>query len=304
MVYTRLFKIPHKAGLFLAIFVVLAIAVGAWWYAYKNPKENPDKKNIVMGALKLREDQLEKLNQDSDADGLKDWEETIFGTDNNNPDTDGDGTKDGDEVIQSRDPLVKGPNDKIAPKEAVSKTAQTNITSDFTKKFLQGPIAQIISGAKPSLDPQSVEAYAERLLNRSILSSAPTIKATEVKVGSDNSAEAIEGYFKSFSEIFLNLQARGENEMDITVRAFKEQEYEELAKLDEYARAYDKAITRLKALSTPLSLKTFHTDILNYLLKFKLSVELMRNAESDPIQAMLVINERVKLSEQFETYLK
>lgn len=45
---------------------------------------------------------------DTDADGLSDYIENIYGTDPNNPDTDGDGYKDGEEVESGFDPLVPG----------------------------------------------------------------------------------------------------------------------------------------------------------------------------------------------------
>ncbi|MCH7529851.1 hypothetical protein IIB50_01915 [Patescibacteria group bacterium] len=43
---------------------------------------------------------------DSDDDGLKDWEEVLWGTDPFNPDTDNDGTDDGVEIAVDRNPLV------------------------------------------------------------------------------------------------------------------------------------------------------------------------------------------------------
>jgi len=48
------------------------------------------------------------LAEDSDADGLSDLEEIIYGTDKNNPDTDGDGYKDGDEVKAGYNPNGPG----------------------------------------------------------------------------------------------------------------------------------------------------------------------------------------------------
>ncbi len=45
---------------------------------------------------------------DTDADGLPDYIETVYGTDPNNPDTDGDGYKDGEEVESGYDPLLSG----------------------------------------------------------------------------------------------------------------------------------------------------------------------------------------------------
>ena len=47
----------------------------------------------------------EIIDKDSDGDGLKDWEEALWGTDPNNPDTDGDGILDGAEIQQKREAL-------------------------------------------------------------------------------------------------------------------------------------------------------------------------------------------------------
>ena len=255
---------------------------------------------MVVGALKLREDQLKKLNQDNDADGLRDWEETIFGTDSNNLDTDGDGTKDGDEVGQGRDPLLKGPNDKITPKSEDKKSGANvlNITSDFTKKFLQDPLAQILAGGQASVDPKAVEAYTERLLGQSMLN---VIAITEKDINIVGvSFDSFANYFIGFEKVFTTLKVDNpESEIDITVKAFRDQEYAPLAKIDRSAQAYEKAIATMKKMGVPSDLKGLHLGILNYLLKFKKSAEIMRTAEEDPIQAMLAVNERVKLSDQF-----
>jgi hypothetical protein len=50
---------------------------------------------------------------DTDSDGLKDWEEALWGTDPKNPDTDEDGTPDGEEVAVGRNPMKKGPDDQM-----------------------------------------------------------------------------------------------------------------------------------------------------------------------------------------------
>lgn len=55
----------------------------------------------------------QKNTQDTDGDGLLDWEEELWQTDPNNKDTDGDGTPDGEEVRKKRNPLVAGPADFI-----------------------------------------------------------------------------------------------------------------------------------------------------------------------------------------------
>lgn len=54
-----------------------------------------------------------KQDGDMDADGLRDWEEALWGTNPNNPDSDGDGTLDGVEVKKGRNPTIEGPSDFI-----------------------------------------------------------------------------------------------------------------------------------------------------------------------------------------------
>lgn len=46
---------------------------------------------------------------DTDGDGLRDWEEELWGTNKSNPDTDEDGVSDGEEVSNETDPRVFGP---------------------------------------------------------------------------------------------------------------------------------------------------------------------------------------------------
>jgi hypothetical protein len=50
----------------------------------------------------------EAMEKDTDNDGLKDWEENLWGTDINNPDTDGDGIKDGEQIRKVQSSLDKG----------------------------------------------------------------------------------------------------------------------------------------------------------------------------------------------------
>jgi len=50
---------------------------------------------------------------DADKDGLPDWEEALWGTDQHNPDTDNDGIPDGAEVAARRNPKKAGPNDSL-----------------------------------------------------------------------------------------------------------------------------------------------------------------------------------------------
>lgn len=285
----------------LALIVLIALAT--WWYFAKESEDKEGNKTLAENYLKLRQDQIEKLNQDADKDGLRDWEETIFQADPNNPDTDGDGTADGEEVNQGRDPLVKGPNDKIVAKEEKKSPSFQNITSDFTEKFLQDPIIQILGGGQASIDPKAVEAYTDRLLGQSVLDDAPKATKDDIRVVG-TSSESFKKYFANFGMVFTALRVENaENELALTVQAFREQNYEILEKMDRSIRAYEKAILAMKRMETPSPLGEFQLLTVNHLLKSKKSAEIMRGAEGDPIRALLAVNERTNLDKEFSALL-
>ncbi|MDP2593112.1 MAG: hypothetical protein Q8P52_00465 [bacterium] len=93
------------------VVITLVVLMGTVFLVFRHTKQ-------IVSEHNDRQEQTEKIvlvsvNTDSDSDGLKDWEEELWGTDPFNPDTDGDGTSDGDEIREGRDPRLKWPNDKL-----------------------------------------------------------------------------------------------------------------------------------------------------------------------------------------------
>ena len=293
-----------NARIFLVGFVLVAVVIAAvlfFFWPQKPAAPLPDRV-----AFDLRQDQIEKLRQDTDGDGLKDWEEVLFHTDRANPDTDGDGTPDGREVAENRDPLKPGPDDTLVsttPLEITGKEPDTNLTRDFTRTFLRKPLAQILAGEEADIDTPAVERYAERLARQSVLADAMRFTKSDIRIEPDNSQAAIVNYFTLFGAVFDALHKRGRNEIDITVDAFKTQNYGILAVLTFYPDAYAKAVADLKNTSVPQAIADFHLAILNYLSKFKRSAELMQKTEADPLLAMLAIHERLRLDDEFKAFM-
>lgn len=302
----------RKARFFLVVLIVAA-AIIAGFFALRAKKSQPsfDGERI---ALKLRQDRIEKLQQDSDHDGLKDWEEILYHTDPHNPDTDGDGTSDGEEVKLGRDPTKpntsknpKKPSDYFTastplPDSASTPNTGTNLTADFARSFLRQPLAKLLVGEKANIDTKAVERYADQLKGRSMLADAEHFTAADIRTIPDDKTAAAQ-YLNSLQRIFNTLDARGDNELIIISDAIESQDYGAVALIATYPDAYQKAITDLGALPTPKGLADFHLSVLNYLSRFKRSVELLQGTETDPILAILVINERLKLNIEFSKYL-
>jgi len=296
--YTK--SLNARRFLVLLVFLILILAGFFFW---KRPLAS--QKSSLSAGEKIAQ---HVSNQDSDGDGLKDWEETIFRTDPHNPDTDGDGTSDKDEIAQGRDPLKAGPNDKIVileQKQSAAVVDANNVTRDFTEKFVKGPITQILAGGgKPTIDTKTVEYYTNDLLNQHVLTKAHIFTQTEILNTSDDSIQARYQYFKDFDLTFKPFRSRKETEIDIVTQTFRDQNYDELKKLDEHIALYNSMIEKLKATKTPPSLQGFHISVLNYFSQFKLAAELMRNAANDPILTLLAVRERMNLFKEFENFLK
>ncbi|MGI6460600.1 MAG: dockerin type I domain-containing protein [Candidatus Hydrogenedentales bacterium] len=76
-------------------------------FLLRRADEAPDdyEAHVALWGLELYEEEISYWNQDSDGDGLTNFEEEYYGTDPNSPDTDGDGMPDGWEVQYGLDPL-------------------------------------------------------------------------------------------------------------------------------------------------------------------------------------------------------
>ena len=103
--------------------------------------------------------------QDTDGDGLKDWEESLWNTDIQNPDTDGDGTQDGDEVRAGRDPAKAAPDDIISAQTNQSgnipqKYSSDNLTERFAESFQ--PVYDTLNSTG-DIDPSEQDALGKWL---------------------------------------------------------------------------------------------------------------------------------------------
>lgn len=124
---------------FLKIFgiIVLLIFIIALIGAIANKKITYKQNKNSQGEVLVVSDAIEK---DTDNDGLRDWEETLWGLDPNNPDTDGDGETDGEKIRKIQETLLaqqegdsqKTYTDAVA-KEVVTLVATLNAQSGFNE---------------------------------------------------------------------------------------------------------------------------------------------------------------------------
>jgi hypothetical protein len=241
--------------------------------------------------------------QDSDGDGLLDWEETIYKTDPNNPDTDGDGYFDGEEIASGYDPLKPAPNDKSSDKAMEPRPAPGVLSADsnLTKTLLKNIVAGMMTGAinptvtgKNSADLNvSSRALLDEFLNNALVDSSrilvPEIKDEELKISNDNNAEAIKNYLTKFSEIiikYLDVPEFKTTEMEDALRALETRNFSQINKrINGYKLTYEE----LKNLPVPPDALKIHKLELEILLISVNTFETIKNIDEDPLKTFLVV---------------
>tara|TARA_B100000686_G_scaffold320640_1_gene372515 strand:- start:285 stop:1154 length:870 start_codon:yes stop_codon:yes gene_type:complete len=100
-------KLPIKTVFKISILLLLVavIAFNIWKIYLYNQQGQAEAEIQKQEAL------IDRGDDDTDQDGLADWEEYLYGTDPEIADTDGDGVSDGQEVSLGRDPSVPGSGD-------------------------------------------------------------------------------------------------------------------------------------------------------------------------------------------------
>ncbi|MDP3996574.1 MAG: hypothetical protein Q8P86_02680 [bacterium] len=262
------------------------IASGAYFYF---SGKNGGSHNIAVGESMSAERQ-EFLSKDSDNDGLKDWEEELWGTDPFNPDTDKDGTSDFDEVRDGRDPTKAGPNDKM-DSDTASKKINPEIEADLseTDKLGRELFAEYIGEKNVGSSP-SLANYQEILL-----------KAMERGETEPEKIYGINNLNTSPDKTVAFLKEYGNNVGDILSRTPKEQyehelflfqkasETEKADAFDEYdgiIAFYSQARNDLLAMKVPEDASSSHLLLVNSFTAIIDGLKDMRKLLTDPVKAM------------------
>lgn len=250
---------------------------------------------------------LEKLvavagDLDTDKDGLKDWEESLWKTDPKNPDTDGDGTFDGEEVKANRNPKVIGPNDKMSSEEVESVTQgdvpqTTNATDRLARSFFTEYVTvkksgatvdatnetKIINAALSQTNPQPARQYTEGELEILQNSSESTLRSYANAMGIIQAEHAIS-------------TSGSETELSIFAKAISKEDEKELLKLTPIINRYKSMLQALLKLPVPKDLETKHLALVNAISMIGNDVAHMQNAFTDPVQAMVSFSEYTNIT--------
>lgn len=301
-------KLPSKKILiFLAIAIVILILVFTFTRGKKNSVslvQNTQNNKILNEIQKMT---LVLAGKDSDNDGLKDWEESLWKTDPNLSDTDGDGTTDGKEVLQGRNPMKPGPNDKLEefnPATATSTKKFKDITE--TDKFSQEFFARYMELKQNGDINEQDQADLISLFAEKNYSLMPNKIYTEkdLKILDDESPSALHSYGNSVVKIITeNTPKKTDNELLILEKALKSNNPEEVKKYDIIIKSYKKMISGLLGVFVPISEDAveIHISLLNSISSIISNIEAMKKVFDDPILATSNITSFINNSNAFLT---
>ncbi len=276
--------LPSKK--FLVIIVAVLLLAGGLFLASRagNFGSNADSAEKFSYFSNLFKDN----DKDSDSDGLKDWEETLWKTDPNNPDIDGDGVMDGEEVKAARNPLKPGPDDQlkinITVGNLVSAGANELTKTDILARDFFANFLSLYQSGK--LDEQTKEKLTESFLAEINQEQLPDkYKISDIKIINDNSKEAMELYGNKLENV-LNGHIIPENEFVIFERAVKNEDQKEIQKLEPIASAYFQASQEILAIEAPSSASEMHLNLINSFFNIAKCIEKMETVFHDPVNAI------------------
>lgn len=262
--------LPSKQ--FLKIFggIILLIVLITLIGAIANKKVFYKQNASSLGQVVVVSDAIEK---DSDGDGLRDWEETLWGLDPNNPDTDGDGETDGEKIKKIQDTLL------------AQQDAETNKTyTDSVAKEVVTLVATL--NAQNGFGTENEAVLVNELSN--FLKASPQKKIYTIDTLQTNSStpENIKKYKDALGLVISKYQFTTE-EM-VYFKNFEQQSDDhDKAMYIGIAKKAENTVTALEKIPVPKTLVLKHLTLLNGFEKIKEIADNINMYETDPLIALV-----------------
>lgn len=228
---------------------------------------------------------------DTDGDGLKDWEESLIGTNPQSTDTDGDGTQDGEEVTQSRDPKKAGPNDKASTEQSplvinAVETEDNTLTAQVSRNFF-GQYLLAKKGGQEVTPEIALEIAESVMQNIPVESDAKQYEIKDITIVPET-PEFKTAYTEAFIRTLkANPPKSKENEIDIVTKAIESEDPADIKKIDSIILSYKNILKDTLKIPVPRSLVPDHMIYLNALSSVYTDISEMRLVLDDPMRGYI-----------------
>jgi len=275
-------KGTHKIA--LSIFGALLILSGGMFVllSRKSHDSSAALSDPSLVALTNTESDLSKQSEDYDNDSLSDWEEGLWKTDPKKADSDGDGTSDGDEVKADRDPLKKGPEDKLEGKTALTEKKILTPTEALARDILIAHYKLTTEGLD---DP---EFSIESILSKNTPELTTVIYSSSQFNTSPDDLVSVQRYATELAAMLNKYTSpTRKSELEILGQATEESKEElVISQLAERSADYKTMAEAMLAMHTPKNALTMHVELANTLSTMAAVVGAMSKITSDPVTAL------------------
>lgn len=280
---------PSLKNFSLIIIAIILVAGAILLVNYRNKNSAPHTFENPNAAISVSEREIEAVQGlDTDGDGLRDWEEVLWGTDALTLDTDGDGTGDGDEVTSSRDPLVKGPNDKVSLFGAKG-TASTSQNLTVTDKFGRDIFARYIELKQAGLssDIESQQEIVRELIENGDFLVYPKVYTTEdITVVDAYDSASLRVYGNQIGAVFQKNMVSARDEGYIVKDSIEKNDPNILKELDPIIESDRRIVAGLASIAVPKVAVRSHLDLLNAMSGVMFVAQSLRQSATDPVVAL------------------
>lgn len=253
------------------------------------------------------------VGQDSDKDGLFDWEENAIGANPQKPDTDGDGYLDGEEVVGGYSPLKPAPDDaergqalfprftaktlSQAATQRVARTVTEAVAEALSKKGKTGlgapaDVSQLVQGIVPDMVGQELKDFSN-----------PAIDPAAFIIDPRTDRDARVQYLQAARGLMLEFSRRRpdptKSEALIISEAIATFDFE---KIKASRDLYQEAEKRLMALKVPASVIPLHQEIVTLIHIFGSIHQAISEFENDPLKTTLALQAYTQTRPRFERF--
>ncbi len=287
---TRTTRVPGVIGA-----LVLASVLIGGAYTLANPRWLPFRSNVANAASAQALLQ-NYAKQDSDGDGLPDWEESLYGTDPKNPHsvsptlTDSEAVNQG--LVQARfSSQSASSTPSINPADLPGTVAADNtVTSQFAQSLFSNYLSQA-NGSTPS--ESDISTYVGSAMQDFVAkhASQDIYTTNQVKV-SGSGADALTTYAAKAEQAFAaNTIASDKSEVDYFSDAVEKNDTDALAHVAAIGKAYTAIATAFIQVPVPSEAQSTHLKIANALARIGQDITDMGALNTDPLRAYLGLSD-------------
>jgi len=289
--------LPSKKFIIITSFgLVLALVIFMIFFMSSRGENFSITENKKNTALKVENQTITELIQnDTDGDGVPDWEEALWGTDKNKKITFND-MPDATYIENKKKAL------KIEQRVSVNEKNLTE-TEKFAREFFTSYTAMKSSG---QVDNDTINSFSnalgQKIVNPNLID---RYLETDVKINSSNDPAIKQKYYVDVQKLFKSYQTAGiGNELDIVSQGLASNSAngvtnnaDQYSKLSVIANAYQNFAKKIIEMSVPQSLLQYHLQIANSSNNTGISVSNMGKIINDPIVGLSGLSQYQKYSD-------